>query len=156
VAEDRFVLRCSAVCQCVGGDAATDDLDAVGGGTVSEEIAPCQEGAEQDVGELGIFGHESAELLGGDAVNATLFDDSGGEIDGLSGQEVELAEEASPSVSGDDLLGFVAAGWTQDLDLAGLDDDEVVGRVAGAEDDVVDPDLLRYAVDGKTSELPGG
>src|SRR6266550_2317196 len=48
---------------------AADELESSGGAVLYEHSTPSAEGLEEDVGQLGVLGHQPAEALGRDPVN---------------------------------------------------------------------------------------
>ena len=118
-----------------------------------EHFTPGAEGLEEDVGQLRVLGHQLAEARGRDPVHATVLDDAGNQIDRLAGQQVELAEKRAWTEAHERLLRRVPCCRLDDLDRRVLDDDQVVGCVAGAVENLTGLDRLRRSVGAQAREL---
>ncbi|CAB4916799.1 unannotated protein [freshwater metagenome] len=133
-----------------------DDLHRAGGDAGAQRLAAGHQGAQQDVGEVGVLGHQPAEPGRRHPVHPAGLHHPRDHVDDLAGEQVELAEEAARPVLGDRGLRLVAGRRAGDLHPAGLQDDQVVSGVAGGEDHVAGDDLARVAVGGEPAELVGG
>jgi hypothetical protein len=120
---------------------------------VREDLTPGPEGLEEDVRQLGVLGHQPPEARRRDAVHATVLDDAGDQVDRLAGQQVELAEKRAGPEADESLLRRVPCGRLDDLDRRVLHDDQVVGRVAGAVENLTGLDAFRGAERGQAREL---
>ena len=134
----------------LGGEPGADDADGIRAGAGPEGFAAGHERAEDDVGDIRFRTHQPAELGEGDHQHAPGTRDPGGEVGPLAGEEVQLAQEPSLAVDGDEDVA-VAVG-ADDLDFALEDHDEVDRLVAGLEEQVADRDRPFRAVRRQVGE----
>ena len=113
-----------------------------------QQLAPLDEGGEQQVGERAVLEEQLAQHFALDRDVAQRLGDDGGEEDGLAGEQVHLAEEAGGAVADD-----LAAGGVEDRDLALEDRDEGIGRVADFEELLADLGGPLLAERGEGREL---
>ncbi len=98
-----------------------------------ERLAPRREGGEQELGERRVVEEERAKIVAIDRDIPHRLRDDRGQVDSLTGQEVDLAEEAGRSVP-DDLV----AGAVEDRSLALDDRDERVPQISNPKEHVTD------------------
>jgi hypothetical protein len=98
-----------------------------------QQFAPLDEGRKQQVGERPVLEEQLAQHFAIDRDVAHRLGDDRGEEDGLTGEQVHLAEEAGGAVA-DDLV----AGRVGDGNLALIDRDERVAGVADFEELLAD------------------
>jgi hypothetical protein len=112
---------------------------AMPGAQPDQDRPPLEERAEDDVRELLVVADDATQPAGRDLDHGAGVPDDGGERNGSSGEQVQLAEEAVRPVDGDDaILGAVVV---DDRDDALLDDEEVAPLVPRAEEHVARPRL---------------
>ncbi len=129
------------------------DLDAACGRPVTDEVASRSKRAKQQIGEFGVFGHQLPKTVGGDAMDAAGFAGACREVDRLPGEEAEFADESPGAVTPDPFLRSVLRCLAHHLDLAGIDEYQVVASVAGAKVDVSRGDVFCHAVAAHPFEL---
>lgn len=116
-------------------------------------LAPRQEGAQQQVGELGVLGHQAAELGRWNPVHATGLDHARGQVGRLSRQQAQLTDEGARAMADQRRLGGVAGRRAHHLDRSAFDNDQVVAWIAGREHRVADLDRFGAAVGTKALQL---
>ena len=116
-----------------------------------QQLAPLDEGREQQVGERAVLEEQFPQHFAIDRDVAHRLGDDGGEEDGLAGEQVHLAEEAGGAVADD-----LPPGGIGDRDLALVDRDEGIGRVADFEELLADLGGPLLAERGEGGELGVG
>ena len=104
------------------------------------------QGTQDEVGQLGILVHQPPERRRWHAVHLSGSRDPGAEVGRLAGQQAQLAHEPAGSVGDHDGLRRIGGLGPDDVNRAGIDQDQVIARVAGAEQQRAGLDLLRDAV----------
>ena len=107
---------------------------------MAKRFAPGQQHPQNEVGQVGLFGHEPAELWSFDPEDDTGLTHSCGRDSRLAGDEVELAEEVARTPADDGRLRRTGHRRPDDLDLAGFDGDEVIVRIARTVENVAGRD----------------
>ena len=100
---------------------------------------------QQDVAQLVVLGHEAAQVLFADAVRDSGLGDARRQEGRLAVEQAQFAEERARTDRRDDDFADPAQRLAHDLHLAALDEHEVVGALAGAEQVIAGLDLLRLA-----------
>jgi hypothetical protein len=113
---------------------------------VLEDLAPGAEGLEEEVGQLGVLGHQLPEPQRRDPVHATGLDHARNQIHRLAGEHVQLAEKRARPEAHERLLGLLPRGRLDDLYRGVLGNDEVVACVARAVENLAGLDRLRRSV----------
>jgi hypothetical protein len=129
------------------GRARAEDLDTQPV-TLLERVATTHERRGDDVAELLVVEEQAAQRVAVDGDVAHALRDDRGHIDGLAGEEVQLAEEPMRAVA-DDLV----APLVEDRRLALEDRDEGVRPIADAIQDVADLGRALLAVRPQQLEL---
>jgi hypothetical protein len=132
---------------------AADELESARRAVLPEDFPPGAERLEQEVRQLGVLGHQLPEARGRDPVDATALHDSSNQIDRLAGQQVELAEKRTRTEAHERLLRRIACCRLDDLDGRVLNEDEVVGCVAGAVEHIAGGDVLRRSIGTQARKL---
>ena len=120
---------------------------------MDEDLTPGAEGLEEEIGQLGVLGHQRAEAQGGDPVHATALDDASDQIDGLASEHVELAEKRARTEPHERLLRLVRRRRLDDLDRRVVGQDQVIACVARAVENLAGLDRLRHPIGTQTREL---
>ncbi len=137
----------------LGRVARADDADGLGSLARSQKLAPRDERGEHGFRERGPTAHQPAELGLGDHQHPARHRHTAAHGATLAGQQIQLADEAARPVRGDD--GRVGAVEAHDLDLALEHDEQVVGRLAGLEQQLADTHRLLGPERGDLRELGG-
>ena len=116
-----------------------------------QQLAPLDEGGEQEVRERAVLEEQLAQHFAIDRDVAQRLGDDGGEEDGLAGEQVHLAEEAGGAVADD-----LPPGGIGDRHFALLDGDEGIGRVANFEELLANLRAPLLAERGEGGELGVG
>ena len=108
-----------------------DDADRRVVGTATEHLAPRHERREQDVGQVGLGGHEAAQGRRVDADHDGVALGTRGERRPFAGEDAQFTEEPSRAVRGDDPFGAVRRSVVgEDREAAVDDHHEVVRQLA--------------------------
>ncbi len=141
----RHTLARGPVSQRVGtgGEPAAEDLQAAGAIVAEQPFAPHHERAQDEIGQRGLGRHQVPERRRREPVHEPVGVHARGEEDGLAVEHAQLADEPPRTHAHDDALRRVGGGFPDDVDLAALDQDEVVDEVADAEQGIAGGHLLR-------------
>ena len=115
------------------------------------EFAVLLDGPAEVFGEAGLLCEECVEILAGEGEEDAGSDGADGDVGGLVGDDVGLAEELSVGEQRDAEVGSVGS-LAQDLDLSLGEDEEGVAVLAFADERVAEGDLLGLEACGHAAD----
>ena len=102
---------------------------------------------QDDVGQLVVFGHQSAQIGARDPPDATVLRRTRRQERALPVQQAQLADEAPRTHVCENLLAHPAQGVANHFHLTRFDEDQVVVAVSGAEDVLTRRDVFGLAAE---------
>ena len=114
-------------------------------GPAAEHLPARPQRVQDDVAQLVVLGHDAAQRGAVDAQHAARERDPRRQEGALPVQQAQLAHERARAHPRQHRLVDPSERVADDLDLAGVDEDQVVAGVARAEEIVAGSDLLRHA-----------
>ncbi len=143
--------------QGVPRELAADDLDAVRRFAGAQVLATCHVRLEDDVGQLGVFVHELPECRTRHPLDHSAAGHPRRVERRLPGQHVQLADERAGFEADHDLLWKAEACHSNNLEIASLDEHEVVVGVPGVIEELAwADDRLRRSVPDAVQLGPRG
>ncbi|BCB92005.1 hypothetical protein Psuf_093180 [Phytohabitans suffuscus] len=129
-----------------------DQLQGVAGRR-ADDLAPFPERLDDDVGDVDLLGEGPAQHRRPDPDDRPGGDHPRGQVHLLAGQQVELAEEVAGAAAVDQALALDRGRLADDVDGRRLEQEEVVGVVAGRVQVPADLGLLHLAIPAEPAEL---
>jgi len=124
-----------------------DELQRHGRRPFAEGFSTRPQRVQDDVGQLVVLGHESAQIRARDPTDATVLRRTRREERSLPVQQAQFADEAPGPHVGEHLLAHPAQGVADHFDLTRLDEDQVVVAVSGTEEVLTGGDVFGLAAE---------
>ena len=118
--------------------------------TTLQRLAPLDERREHQIAEWPVLEQERSQYVAVDRDVAQRLPHHRGQEDGLSGEQIQLAEEAGRTVSND-----LVSGRIEDRHLALTDGDERIARISHPVQHVADARRPLLAEPGQCRQLRG-
>ena len=133
--------------------AGADELQSEGRRPATQHLAPRPQRVQHDVAQLVVLGHQQAQLRAADPQHPSGDRRPRRQERALAVEQPQLADEAARPHPADRRLVDPPEGDAHELDLAGVDEDQVVVEVARLEQVLALGDVLRLAEREQTTPL---